>query len=127
LLFSSSAGAGTLAGGVSGGGGGILGITPSFNSASSGRSSNCDEHDLQSDISLEEDVNDLNQKVGFECISTPYIFGAVKKARVTTTTTAAAAAARAILQKRSIADFAHCLFGQLLAVESRIPRQLLVQ
>ena len=34
---------------------------PSFNS--SGRSSNCDEGDLQSDISLEEDVNDLNHKV----------------------------------------------------------------
>jgi len=33
----------------------------SFNS--SGRSSNCDEGDMQSDISLEEDVNDLNQKV----------------------------------------------------------------
>eukprot|EP00095_Tigriopus_kingsejongensis_P009223 maker-scaffold851_size88925-snap-gene-0.22 protein:Tk09223 transcript:maker-scaffold851_size88925-snap-gene-0.22-mRNA-1 annotation:"rab11 family-interacting protein 4" len=32
----------------------------SFNS--SGRSSNCDEGDAQSDISLEEDVNDLNQK-----------------------------------------------------------------
>jgi len=36
------------------------GVT-SFNS--SGRSSNCDEGDMQSDISLEEDVNDLNQKV----------------------------------------------------------------
>ena len=34
---------------------------PSFNS--SGRSSNCDEGDMQSDISLEEDVNDLNHKV----------------------------------------------------------------
>ena len=34
----------------------------SFNS--SGRSSNCDDGDMQSDISLEEDVNDLNQKVG---------------------------------------------------------------
>ena len=34
---------------------------PSFNS--SGRSSNCDGDDMQSDISLEEDVNDLNQKV----------------------------------------------------------------
>ncbi|XP_059092920.1 rab11 family-interacting protein 4B-like isoform X2 [Tigriopus californicus] len=33
----------------------------SFNS--SGRSSNCDEGDIQSDISLEDDVNDLNQKV----------------------------------------------------------------
>ena len=33
----------------------------SFNS--SGRSSNCDDGDMQSDISLEEDVNDLNQKV----------------------------------------------------------------
>ena len=33
----------------------------SFNS--SGRSSNCDEGDMQSDISLEEDVNDLNHKV----------------------------------------------------------------
>ena len=33
----------------------------SFNS--SGRSSNCDEDDMQSNISLEEDVNDLNQKV----------------------------------------------------------------
>ena len=36
----------------------------SFNS--SGRSSNCDEDDMQSNISLEEDVNDLNQKVGKE-------------------------------------------------------------
>merc|ERR1712029_692213 len=36
----------------------------SFNS--SGRSSNCDEGDMQSDISLEEDVNDLNQKVSKE-------------------------------------------------------------
>ena len=36
---------------------------PSFNS--SGRSSNCDEGDMQSDISLEEDVNDLNHKVIF--------------------------------------------------------------
>ena len=33
----------------------------SFNSF--GRSSNCDEDDMQSNISLEEDVNDLNQKV----------------------------------------------------------------
>jgi len=37
------------------------GGVPSFNS--SGRSSNCDEGDMQSDISLEEDVNDLNHKV----------------------------------------------------------------
>jgi len=37
------------------------GGVPSFNS--SGRSSNCDGDDMQSDISLEEDVNDLNQKV----------------------------------------------------------------
>ena len=27
---------------------------------------NCDEDDMQSNISLEEDVNDLNQKVGKE-------------------------------------------------------------
>ena len=39
------------------------GGVPSFNS--SGRSSNCDEGDMQSDISLEEDVNDLNHKVFF--------------------------------------------------------------
>ena len=39
------------------------GGVPSFNS--SGRSSNCDEGDMQSDISLEEDVNDLNHKVIF--------------------------------------------------------------
>ena len=31
---------------------------------SSGRSSNCDDGDMQSDISLEDDVIDLNQKVG---------------------------------------------------------------
>ena len=30
---------------------------------SSGRSSNCDDGDMQSDISIEEDVIDLNQKV----------------------------------------------------------------
>jgi len=30
---------------------------------SSGRSSNCDDGDMQSDISLEDDVIDLNQKV----------------------------------------------------------------
>ncbi|XP_043204920.1 rab11 family-interacting protein 4-like isoform X2 [Amphibalanus amphitrite] len=35
--------------------------TPSFNS--SGRSSNCDGEDMYSDISIEDDVNDLNQKV----------------------------------------------------------------
>ncbi len=59
-LFSSSAGAG-----------GSLAVPPasaSFNS--SGRSSNCgdEENDIQSDISLEEDVNELNQKVG-KCYS----------------------------------------------------------
>ena len=36
--------------------------TGSFNS--SGRSSNCDDGDMQSDISLEDDVIDLNNKVG---------------------------------------------------------------
>ncbi|XP_037074564.1 rab11 family-interacting protein 4-like [Pollicipes pollicipes] len=35
--------------------------TPSFNS--SGRSSNCDGEDMYSDISIEDDVSDLNQKV----------------------------------------------------------------
>ncbi|XP_037094372.1 rab11 family-interacting protein 4B-like isoform X1 [Pollicipes pollicipes] len=35
--------------------------TPSFNS--SGRSSNCDGEDMYSDISIEDDVNDLNHKV----------------------------------------------------------------
>jgi len=35
--------------------------TPSFNS--SGRSSNCDGDDMYSDVSLEDDVNDLNHKV----------------------------------------------------------------
>ena len=42
----------------------------SFNS--SGRSSNCDDGDMQSDISLEEDVNDLNQKVGGNKHSIPF-------------------------------------------------------
>jgi hypothetical protein len=31
---------------------------------SSGRSSNCDDGDMHSDISIEDDVIDLNQKVG---------------------------------------------------------------
>jgi hypothetical protein len=37
------------------------GASPSFNS--SGRSSNCDDGDMHSDVSLEEDVNDLSHKV----------------------------------------------------------------
>ena len=58
LLFSSSAGAAALAAGAPPGSGGFA---PS--GRSSGRSSNCDEHEMQSDVSLEEDVNELNQKV----------------------------------------------------------------
>ena len=63
LLFSSSAGAAALAAGAPGPAGGYGGhVAPS--GRSSGRSSNCDEHEMQSDVSLEEDVNELNQKVG---------------------------------------------------------------
>ena len=57
LLFSSSAGAAALA---------APGPASAVSSPSgrwSGRSSNCDEHEMQSDVSLEEDVNELNQKV----------------------------------------------------------------
>jgi len=59
LLFSSSAGAAALA--APGSGGTAGGFAPS--GRSSGRSSNCDEHEMQSDVSIEEDLNELNQKV----------------------------------------------------------------
>jgi len=60
LLFSSSAGAAALAAAPGSGGTGG-GFAPS--GRSSGRSSNCDEHEMQSDVSIEEDLNELNQKV----------------------------------------------------------------
>ena len=63
LLFSSSAGAAALAAGAAGPAGGYGGHVAA-SGRSSGRSSNCDEHEMQSDVSLEEDVNELNQKVG---------------------------------------------------------------
>lgn len=47
--------------GVTNGYGSPVYRTPSFNS--SGRSSNCDGDDMYSDLSLEDDVNDLNHKV----------------------------------------------------------------
>ena len=74
LLFSSSAGAAALA--APGSGGTAGGFAPS--GRSSGRSSNCDEHEMQSDVSIEEDLNELNQKVGKARISLFMLAGYLK-------------------------------------------------